>query len=108
MTMIKTVKINGEEYPVSFGLMALADFCKMQGLSFVDLTTNLSDKLDLHGVLSLIHTGIKDGCRKAKKDFSLTIADVADLLDSDPTALERVLEQFTDSLPGTKGKSKGK
>ena len=101
------VKIADAEYPVSFGMNALAAFTRDAGLSLKQLG-NLEEHLDLQNTLLLVHCGLNDGHRKARKDgvtsgqFTLTIEDVGDMLDQDWTALQRVLDVFTDAMPTAK------
>jgi len=92
-----TVDIAGKQYPVSFGMFALANFCKQAGLSLSDMQT-LGDNLDLLTAIQLVHEGLRDGHRKADKAFDLKVEDVADLLDEDDDALERILGVFTESM----------
>lgn len=101
------VEIDGKEYPVSFGMNALAAFTSNAGLSLKELG-NLQEILDLKNTLLLVHCGLADGHRKARKagittgQFLLTIEDVGDLLDSDGEALQTILNTFAVSMPDAK------
>ena len=95
--MTKQVQINGKGYPVSFGFAALMTFTDQTGLSLNELD-KLGDNMALSDALAMMWAGLKDGARKEKQAFSLTIEDVADMLDDDQEALGKVLEVFADSF----------
>ena len=109
------VSIAEADYPVSFGMNALAAFTRNAGLSLKDLG-RLEESLDLQNALLLVHCGLADGHRKARKageatgQFTLTIEDVGDMLDSDAEAMQKVLSVFSESMPSAKegnGKAQG-
>lgn len=102
MAKFQTIRIGEIEHPISFGTMALANFCKKQGLSLKELNAGLQDKLDLFGVIDLVHAGLQDGYRKAKKDFTLTEGDVADIFDEYPNSMEKFFAVFGDEMPQSK------
>ena len=103
--MYTTVEINGRNFPVSFGQNALAQFGRQAGLSLSALNALSLDTLDLLALHLLIWCGLKDGHRKARKaneakgQFNLEVEDVADMLDDDPGAIERILGVFSESMP---------
>ena len=88
--MYEVVIINGKDYPVRFGMNSLRLFCKDTNRSLADL-----DKLSLDDACYLILNGIKDGSRVSGQECSLNVDDVADMLDEDFEALNKVLEIFT-------------
>ena len=105
------VELSGHEYPVSFGMMALAKFCKDQNLSLSEMNAQLQNNLDIMSALKLIYFGLEDGARKAKQEFNLTLEDVADRIDEDPDAIERFFAEFQALQPQKKeapGKPKAK
>lgn len=91
------VEIGGELFPVSFGMNALQGFCRHEGIALHELEMKLGTRMTLGEAMSLIYFGLKDGHRKAGKDFDMTMAQVNDLFDDDFEALERVLAAFSDS-----------
>ena len=93
--MVKTATIAGKEYPVSFGSAAIAAFEKETGVSI----STIGDGTPYFNTLRLIHTGLKDGARKAKKTFSLEFESFCDLLDDDPEAVTRLMDAFSESMP---------
>jgi len=102
--MYTNVTIDGTDYPVSFGMNALAKFTRNAGLSLKELG-NLDEHLDLENTLILVWCGLADGFRKARKDgaatgqFTLAVEDVGDLLDQDSEALSRIMDVFNVAMP---------
>lgn len=95
--MTKYLKIAGKEMPVKYGFAALMEFTDMAGLSMNQLES-LGDNMSLKTAVTLIWCGFKHGARAEKKSFDMTIDDVADLLDDDLQAMEKVLAVFGDSF----------
>lgn len=93
------VELAGKKYPVSFGMMALAKFCKKQNLTLAQMNAQLQSRLDLMGALNLIHIGLQEGARKAKVKLDLSLEELADLIDEDEGALERFFAEFTGAMP---------
>ena len=92
--MYEVVLINGKDYPVRFGMNSLRMFCKDTGRSLADLD-KLGEGMSLDDACYLILNGIKDGSRVSGQECSLNVDDVADLLDEDFEALNKVLEIFS-------------
>jgi len=92
--MYEVVLINGKDYPVRFGMNSLRMFCKDTGRSLADLD-KLGEGISLDDACYLILNGIKDGSRVSGQECSLTVDDVADMLDEDFDALNKVLEIFS-------------
>ena len=92
--MYEIVLINGKDYPVRFGMNALRMFCKDTDRALSDLD-KLGESISLDDACFLILNGIKDGSRVSGQECSLTVESVADLLDEDFDALNKVLEVFS-------------
>lgn len=98
------VEIDGKEYPVSFGMNALAQFTRQAGLTLKQLS-DLEEHLDLQNTLVLVWCGLKDGFRKARKagevqgQFDITHEDVGDILDTENGALEKIMSVFSEAMP---------
>lgn len=92
--MFEVVILNGKDYPVRFGMNSLRLFTKETGRSLQDLE-RLGGDISLDDACCLIKAGLVDGARKAGKDFSMTTEDIADLLDDDFEALQKVLDVFS-------------
>lgn len=104
----KPIFIDGKDYPVKYGFAALRIFSEATGTTLNDLA-KLGDNISITQALALVWAGLKDGARAMGTDFELSIDDVADLLDNDQEAMEKVLEVFQDSLAKPeKGKRKKK
>ena len=100
--MYEIVIINKKDYPVRFGMNALRLFCKDTGRTLQDLD-KLGDNMSLDDACFLILNGIKDGSRVSGQECSLNVDDVADLLDDDFEALNKVLEVFSNQFTAKLG-----
>ena len=100
--MYEIVIINGKDYPVRFGMNALRMFCKDTDRALSDLD-KLGDSMSLDDACYLILNGIKDGSRVSGQECSLTVESVADLLDEDFDALNKVLEVFSTQFSAKRG-----
>ena len=92
--MYEIVFINGKDYPVRFGMNALRMFCKDTDRALSDLD-KLGESMSLDDACQLILAGLQDGARVSGKECSLNVDGVADLLDDDFDALNKVLEVFS-------------
>jgi hypothetical protein len=95
--MTKHVKIAGKEYAVKYGFAALMEFTDMLNISMNELES-IGNNMSLTNAVSLIWCGLKHGARSEKKEFGMAIEDVADLLDDDMKAMEKVLAVFAESF----------
>ena len=95
--MYEIVIINKTDFPVRFGMNALRLFCKDTGRTLQDLD-KLGEDMSLDDACFLILNGIKDGSRVSGKECSLNVDDIADLLDEDFEALNKVLEVFSNQF----------
>jgi len=100
------VKINGEIYPVKYGFAALRAFSDVTNTKLSDMD-KLGTAMTFTQAIALVWAGLKDGARVSKEGFDLDLDDVADILDEDEEALERVLKVFADNLSGNKKPVKG-
>tara|TARA_B100000795_G_scaffold211818_1_gene165457 strand:- start:954 stop:1292 length:339 start_codon:yes stop_codon:yes gene_type:complete len=91
------VKINGEVYPVKYGFAALRAFSDVTNTKLSEMDS-LGSNMTFTQAIALVWAGMKDGARVSKEGFALDLDDVADLLDEDEKALERVLKVFSDNL----------
>lgn len=95
--MIRHTTLAGKEVPVSFGNAALIRFEEETGISILNLGNT---PLNYKNSLKLIYEGLRDGHRKANKDFTMTFDDLCDYLDEDTEALTRIMDLLTKSMPG--------
>ena len=110
--MIDYIKIGDKEYPVKFGLNALALFCDEVGLKLGELD-KIGAGSSLMDILRLTYWGMKDGARSEGKPFDLTVENIADLFDDDPSGyIVRIVnifkKQFTGNPQKPAKKSAGK
>lgn len=99
--MYYDVKVKGKAYPCNYGMAALSEFLDAEGLKLSDLSTFGQD-MALSTALRLVYIGLKDGARKAKKEFNLSFEDVCDLVDDDQELITRCMEVFVKSMPQAK------
>tara|TARA_R100001369_G_C3315031_1_gene167952 strand:- start:320 stop:649 length:330 start_codon:yes stop_codon:yes gene_type:complete len=101
----KPIIISGKDYPVKYGYAALRHFSDATGTTLGDLGT-MGESMTITQAIALVWAGLKDGARVTKTEFDLDLDDVADLLDEDDKAMERVLSVFSESLaPKSKKKA---
>jgi hypothetical protein len=72
----------------------------------LDELSQLENKMSIDHAIALIWAGMKDGARVEKIDFKMTLDDVADLLDDDPTVINQCVAFFVESFvkPSVDGK----
>tara|TARA_R110002153_G_scaffold2162_5_gene10592 strand:- start:198 stop:536 length:339 start_codon:yes stop_codon:yes gene_type:complete len=102
--IVKTVTITEKKYPLYFGFNALRIYCTKAGKSLKELD-QIGQNMDLNDAVCLIWSGLKDGARKTKKDFNLSVDDLSDEFDSDMDAIGRCLEVFSEFQSKQVGKS---
>jgi len=104
---MKKVLINKKNYPISFGMMAIANFTDIAKIPLSEFERALTN-LTLMDSLNLVLCGLEDGHRKSssQKDFDISVADLADLFDKDSEALERCMNCLNESLPDAKAQKK--
>jgi hypothetical protein len=103
--MTKQILVNGTEHPVKYGFNALRLFSNETGIGLDELS-QLENKMSIDHAIALIWAGMKDGARVQKIDFTMTLDDVADLLDDDPTIINQCVAFFVESFvkPNVDGK----
>jgi len=95
--MTKQILVNGTEHPVKYGFNALRLFSNETGIGLDELS-QLENKMSIDHAIALIWAGMKDGARVEKIDFTMTLDDVADLLDDDPTIIQQCVAFFVESF----------
>jgi len=92
-------KIGSKDYPIKFGFNSLRKYSAKTNTSLQDLD-KLGVNMNLDNALTLIFCGIEDGYRAAKQEFSLTMDDLADLIDDDFDAIGRCMEVLAEQMGG--------
>lgn len=102
------VKIAGQDMPIYYGMFARQQYLDELGINIADMADEekteqiLNRANTLEGSIRLAYICIKDGHRKAKKEFSLTYEDFCDLLDDEPdylSVLNTISEYVTGNSP---------
>jgi hypothetical protein len=100
--MYKELKIPGRTLYVAFNLRVVLQFQKeygKEGSSNNDLEKLIAE-VGLEGQMKLFYMALKEGHRKAKKDFDMEFdPDFFDFLDDNPEAIEEIANAFNDSIP---------
>ena len=91
------VKVGDNTYPVKYGFNALRLFCNASGIELQELE-KLGESITFDYAINLVWAGLKDGARVEKQNFDLTVEDVGDLLDQDPSLINQCVELFTASF----------
>lgn len=91
--MQEHIDIAGKTYPVKYGFNALRIFTNLSGIKLQDMG-QLSTDINLEHAILLMYAGLKDGARAEKATFTLSVDEVADLLDQDQEALNKCMEVF--------------
>ncbi|MBU1235124.1 MAG: hypothetical protein KKC77_19725 [Proteobacteria bacterium] len=96
--MVKEIQFGGKKRPVKYGWNALAIFGTLTGTGLNDLG-KFETEMNFSDVLALVYAGLKEGARQAKEEFTLTVEDVGDFLDSESDKIQEFLELFTSQMP---------
>jgi hypothetical protein len=103
------IEIGKNEHPIKFGFNALRKYSLMTNTKLSELD-KLGDDMDLNSALCLCFCGIADGYRAAKKDFKLTLDDLADQFDGNWDCMANVFnvlaDQMSDGVTEKKKKAK--
>lgn len=91
------IELSGKNYPIYFGFNALRKYCALTGTSLNKLMS-LGQDMTLDDALKLVLVGIEEGSRKSDQDFTLTIDELGDMLDTDMSGLTRALEIFGEQM----------
>lgn len=84
--------------PFSFGMAALAKFCRANGMTLQDLG-RINEGMEPDMLLSLVWHGFADGHRLERKPFELDTDAIGDLIDDNPGLLEECMTVFAGSMP---------
>lgn len=85
------IKLGNKNMAISFGFAALRKYSELTNTSLSDLQ-KLGTDMTLNDTLILLWCGIKDGHRRAKQEFELSVDDIADMLDGNFDVLEDAFE----------------
>jgi len=94
------IEINNKKFPIKFGFNALRKYSAKTNTSLQDLD-KLATDMTLDSALTLIYCGIEDGYRAAKQSCTITIDDLADMIDGDYGCITRAMEILTEHMNGS-------
>jgi hypothetical protein len=98
------IQTGGKNLPIYFGMVTLLDL-EEEGIDIADLGDPTAPG-KIGKILKLLYFGFREGHRMEGKDFAADIRDIARLLDSDDTLLNRCIEVFQKAMPDTEGNAK--
>ena len=97
------VETSKGKLPVRYGWSALAKFGDLTGRNMDDVLDLDLTSMKISDLLNFILVGLEDGARKEGVECQIKgIDEVGDLIDEDPTVIEKVMDAF-----GEMSKSKG-
>lgn len=100
MSRIAYIKAGDTERPFSFGMAALDQLLKTEGLTLQELGS-LGENMQISTMINIVLIGLRDGARRTKAAFDLSFEDVADMIDENPELLNGALTAYADALsPG--------
>jgi len=73
------------------------------GQSLIETGT---EEMPLFDILYLILFAFQNGARVAKEDFSMTVADIGDMLDHNPELFDKIMDKYKESQGGATKKGK--
>lgn len=85
-----------QKFPMSFGLWAMKNLCDDLGIAQSEFIEALN-KNPLSFSIDLAYHTMKDGFRKANKEFTLTKPQIADLLDQDESSITKLFNAFIEA-----------
>lgn len=91
--MTDFITIGEDKYYLSFGINALRLFSIENNLNLSDMN-NMVEEINFQKTISLIHIGFREGHRKMKLNFNLNIDELSDLLEQDPTVIQKAMKIF--------------
>jgi hypothetical protein len=98
------MKINGKDFPISFGLNQSVLYCELRKINITQMNEDFKKMANNSGngseLRDLIWSSLKDGARKNNIDFPYTNYDVGDWVEkADEKEMEMWVKEFSNSLP---------
>jgi len=100
---VEYIEFGGEKRPVKYGFNALAIISKSGDLDMSVIDSDGSG-VDFSLVRVIVYAGLLEGARAEKKEFTLTLEDVGDILDDDLDKSEEFVKLLAEQIPQTKKK----
>lgn len=95
---MKEIIVNGVALPIHFGMKAIDEFSKSQGIDFSETATSTTFAGNIETIVSLAVVGLNEGARRSGQEKRYTEDDVWDILDDDPSLLLQISEIFAESI----------
>jgi hypothetical protein len=106
---MNTVKINNEDYKITFNLNALRKFCKSEDMELNEVNkiflSNKEITIDkMEKICNLIICGLDEASRLNKTNHSITIDDIFVEIGENHDFLNDVIKVYAEALPQKKRK----
>lgn len=95
---MKEIIVNGIALPIHFGMKAIDEFSKSQGIDFSETATSTAFAGSIETIVSLAVVGLNEGARRSGRDQRYCEDNVWDMFDDDPTLMLQITEIFAESI----------
>lgn len=91
-----------EKFLLYFGSNAMSEFLGDRPLTELQ-DGKFAERLTYADTIRIVYLALKEGARKAKKDFALSFEQVGDLIDENPELPAEAMDVFTKSVQSKEG-----
>ena len=95
---MKEIIVNGAALPIHFGMKAINEFSKSQGIDFSETATSTEFSGSIETIVALTVSGLNEGARRSGKEVRYTEESVWDMFDEDPGIILEISEIFVESI----------
>ena len=95
---MKEIIVNGKALPIHFGMKAINEFSKVQGVEFSDTATTTEVLGSIESIVTLTVVGLNEGARRSGSEKRYVEDDVWDMLDEDPNLILVISDIFVESI----------
>ena len=95
---MKVIIVNRKALPIHFGMKAIDEFSKSQGIDFSETATSTTFAGSLETIVSLALVGLNEGARRSGKEERFCEDDIWDMFDEDPGLILQISEIFANSI----------
>ncbi len=95
---MKEIIVNGKALPVHFGMKAINEFTKRQGMDFDRAVTTTEPLANLDSIVELAVSGFNEGARLAGREERYGEDDVWDMFDAEPNLIIDISDAFIECV----------
>lgn len=92
------ITINGQNYPIHFGLRAIDHFAIMRNIEFSEILTAKNALVSFDSIVELAQIGLNEGAERAGSDHRFTKDELWAAFEEEPELLIIVSEMFVESI----------